>query len=154
MGLGCVGRGENGDFLMACSRNYQGIFTPQETEELSLKEAICWAIDKGYKRCIFEVDAQLVIEVIQGNMGRSQFHLIISNSVSLFKYVHDVLGCYVSRSANGVIHLLKKANRSVPDLLQDWSLNPHDFIYDVLTANSSWLMKLLYFQNIYSLKLC
>lgn len=57
--------GDTGEFLGARTCNYRGLFTPREAEALSMKEAICWAIGKGFKKCIFEADAKLVIDAIQ-----------------------------------------------------------------------------------------
>lgn len=91
---------------------------------MSVREAICWAVNKGYKRCVFVTDGKLVIDAIHGSIGRTPFHVIVVDHGKLFKHFDDVLACYVSRTSNGVAHLLGKTSSSMPDLLQEWMLSP------------------------------
>lgn len=136
VGLGCVARGDTGEFLMARACRYRGLLTPRDAEALGLKEAICWAVEKGFKRCIFETDAKVVVDAIHGSHGRDPFHMIVKDCISLFKHFDDVLVVHVSRSANEVAHLLAKANRSMSDLVQEWVINPPHFISDVIVMDS------------------
>lgn len=118
VGLGCVARGDTCEFLRAHTCNCRGLFTPREAEALSMKEAICWVLGKGFKRCIIEADAKLVIDAIQGSGGRISFHMIITDCVHFLKHFNDVIVCHVRRYAYGVAHLLAKAGHSISDLLQ------------------------------------
>ncbi|KAL8158304.1 hypothetical protein AgCh_002850 [Apium graveolens] len=136
VGLGCVARGDTGEFLMARASRHRGLLTPRDAEALGLKEAICWAVEKGFKQCIFETDAKLVVDAIHGSHGRDPFHMIVKDCISLFKHFDDVLVAHVSRSANDLAHLLAKANRSMSDLVQEWVINPPHFISDVIAMDS------------------
>lgn len=90
-------------FSNGCCYRYRGLFTPQEAEAMSL--VVYWAKEKGFKCCVFETDVKLVTDAANEIVGRSPFHLIISDCTSLSKHFDDVLICYVHRSANDMAHL-------------------------------------------------
>ncbi|KAL8098714.1 hypothetical protein AgCh_031454 [Apium graveolens] len=58
-GPGCVFRDERGAFIRARNKKIEATYHPREVEAMSLKEALSWAKDLGYKRSANEVAHKL-----------------------------------------------------------------------------------------------
>ena len=114
-GLGCVMRDEHGEFLRAKCQVVSGSRQPREAEALSLKEASSWVKEWRASKCIFETDAKLVVDAMNGARGKSFFDTIVSDCNELVKHFDEVLVCFVHRSTNNVAHLLARASCSMTD---------------------------------------
>lgn len=86
VGLGCVMRDSRGRFIRARSNKVRGMNQAREAKVLSLKEALTWTKTWRNTKCIFEMDAKLLIEVIYGPKGNSMFHTIVEDCVELLKH--------------------------------------------------------------------
>lgn len=71
--IACVIRDEWENFLRARSNVIQGSFQPREAEALGLKEALSWTKDWRKSKCIFECDAKMLIDAVNGDKGRTHF---------------------------------------------------------------------------------
>lgn len=55
----------------------QGACRPHEAEAIGLKKALSWVIAQRYDYCIFEMDAQSVVNTCNGNPGQALFGTIV-----------------------------------------------------------------------------
>ncbi|XP_074356044.1 uncharacterized protein LOC141695716 [Apium graveolens] len=67
IGIGAVIRDENDGFVRAMCKQVRGTWSPREVEGLSLKEALSWVKQHGFKCCVFETDSKLLAEACNGN---------------------------------------------------------------------------------------
>lgn len=134
IGVGGVIRDASGEFIRARARKVMANLQPREAEALSLKEALSWVKDLGYKRCIFETDAKVLAEACRGTNGKAYFHTIVLDCIEFFKHFEDVQVEFVHRSANAVAHTLARATHSMSGT-QEWCIAP-SFISDVLLIDS------------------
>ncbi|KAL8125037.1 hypothetical protein AgCh_012638 [Apium graveolens] len=132
VGIGGVIRDERGSFVRAMCKQIRGNWTPREAEAISLKEALSWVKQYGFRRCVFETDSKLLADAVNGDTGRSYFHSIVGDCVALFKHFENVLVRFVPRSANGVAHLLARVSRSMSDS-QEWEDVAPNLLFDVLS---------------------
>lgn len=93
-----------------------------------------WVDSLGIKNCVFETDSKILADAYNGAQGRSNFHTIVADCVEISKHFDNVLVQFMYKSANGVAHLLARASHSLPDL-QEWNVNPSEFIYDVICSD-------------------
>ncbi|XP_074378458.1 uncharacterized protein LOC141719995 [Apium graveolens] len=128
-GISSIIRNEAGQFIRARVRRIDGKMYPREAEAVSLKEALSWTKDLGFRKCVFETDAKLLAEACKGTNGRSFFHTIVLDCIEFFKHFDDVLVNFVHRSANGVAHALARAAHSMSGL-QEWHDVAPEFISD------------------------
>lgn len=135
IGVSCIIKNENGDFVGARASRKSVWLQPREAEAVGLKEALAWVKQLGFKKCIFETDAKMVVDACKGTQGRSYFHTIVLDCVESFKHFDAVLVEYVHRSANVVAHTLAKATLSMSGF-QEWFNVTPDFISDVLISDS------------------
>lgn len=135
MGVGAVIRDEHGCFLRARGRQFPADFLPKEAEALSLQEALSWALQAGYTKCVFETDAKLLVDACSGNKGRSYFHSIVNECVDLFKHFCNVLVRFAHRSANEVAHVLARATHFMSDT-QEWVDTAPEFLLDALSFDA------------------
>ncbi|KAL8093925.1 hypothetical protein AgCh_035705 [Apium graveolens] len=124
-----------GRFLRARGRQFAAEFLPIEAEALSLNEALSWAIEAGYSKCVFESDVKMLVDAYQGSNGRNYLHAIVSDCTDLFKHFVDVLVQFVHRSANGVAHVLARATHFMSDT-HEWMNTAPEFMLDALKFDS------------------
>ncbi|XP_074378201.1 uncharacterized protein LOC141719726 [Apium graveolens] len=105
VGLRCVIRDEDGQFLRARSSSVTRTMQPREAEALSMKEAFSWTQQWRVSKCVFESDAQNLVDAINGHGGRSYFDTIVDDCKELLKHFTEVLVVYVPRSVNTDTHL-------------------------------------------------
>lgn len=118
-GMGCVVRDDFGDFIRArCNVTTQKM-QPREAEALSLREALSRLKDWRNGRCIFESDAKLLVDAINGTRGRSYFDTIVIDCLELLKHFEEVLVVFVHKSANNVAHMLARVACSMSGP-QEW----------------------------------
>lgn len=127
VGVGCVARDDCGCFLRARSTVVQGQFQPREAEAIALREALSWIKSWRRSKCIFECDAKMVVDAVNGGNGSSYFHMIIDECKEILQHFEEVLVVFVHRSANNVAHLLARASYSMSGL-QEWLNTAPNFI--------------------------
>ena len=71
VGVGCIIRDEWGNFLRARSNVVQGSYHPREAETISLKEGLTWTKDWKSSKCVFECDAKLLVDAVNGSRGNT-----------------------------------------------------------------------------------
>lgn len=71
-----------------------------------MKEGLSWI--KGWRKSnyIFESNAKLLVDALNGSRERSYFDTIVTDCIQLFKHFEEVLVVFVHRSANNVANLL------------------------------------------------
>lgn len=62
IGLGMIVRDAAGNFIMARSRKQENLVPLREAEAMCLKEALSWMKGKGFHKCIFETDSQVLAQ--------------------------------------------------------------------------------------------
>lgn len=70
---------DRGQFICARSNFVRGGGVAKEAEAPSLKEALSWVKTRRNYRCIFELDAQVVVDAVRAGHGKSIFHTIIDD---------------------------------------------------------------------------
>ncbi|KAL8095515.1 hypothetical protein AgCh_036809 [Apium graveolens] len=107
VGLSSVIRNANGKFIRARIKHLFVNLHPREAEAVSLKEALSWVKDLGFRNCVFETDAKTLADSCKGSQGRSLFHTIVLD------YREYVLVNFIHTSANVVAHALVPAVHSM-----------------------------------------
>lgn len=133
IGVGCIIRDEWGNFVRARSNVVQGRFQPREAEAIGLKEALSWTKEWRSSKCIFECDAKLLVDAVNGSPGHTYFHAIVDECNSILKHFDEVLVLFVSRSANIVAHTLARATCSTSGL-NEWVLTAPENIICMLDS--------------------
>lgn len=134
VGIGSIIRDEQGAFVRVRNQKIDCQLHPREAEAVGLKEALSWTENLGFKNCIFETDAKLVVDAIKENTGCAYFHTIIEDCVDLLKHFDNVLVQFVHRSANVVARTLARATHSMSGI-QEWSIVALNFISDVIVLD-------------------
>lgn len=97
---------QEGNFVSAKSNVVKGSTQAREADALSLKEALTWVKTCRTSKCIFEIDAKLLVDAIYGSQGMSIFHNIVEDCIELMKHFEEVLVLFNHMSANMVSHLV------------------------------------------------
>lgn len=104
-----------------------GNMQPRVAEAMSLREAMEWMKDWRYRRCIFESGAKLLVDAVNGKLGKTYFDTIAADCIELMKHFEEVLVIFVHRSANMIAHMLARATCSTSGL-QEWLYTAPEFI--------------------------
>ncbi|XP_074356529.1 uncharacterized protein LOC141696263 [Apium graveolens] len=134
VGVGCVIRDEWGNLLRAGSNVVQGSYHPREAEAISLKEALTWTKDWKRSKCVFECDAKLLVDAVNGSRGNTYFHAIVEDCTDLLKYFDEVLVLFTHRFANMVAHCLARVSCSMSGPTE-WLYTAPDFIICMLDSD-------------------
>ena len=134
MGLGCVVRDEGGNFLRARSTMAQGRFQLREAEAMGLKEALTLTKNWRSSKCIFECDAKLLVDAVNGGRGNSYFHAMVDDCIDMLKHFNEVLVCFSFRSANTVAHELARVAYSMSGPME-WLYIAPEFIICMLDSD-------------------
>lgn len=133
IGAGCIVRDDQGCFIRARAARIRGGVSAREAEARSFKEALTWTKNWRTCRCIFELDAKMVVDVVNGASRNSIFHGIIDECKEILKHFEGVLVVFYHRSANRVVHVLAQAACSMSDSMgsmsdsMEWSSTPDLF---------------------------
>ena len=128
IGVGCVVRDDVGGFLRARACRIRSRAYAREAEALSLKEALSWIKEWRTFKCIFEMDAKLLMDALHSTKpGKSFFDMLVDDCKELIKHFEEVLFVFVHRSANNVAHMLAQAAYSTSDP-HEWYYTATDFI--------------------------
>lgn len=90
VGVGCVIRDETSNFLRARSNVVHGRFQPREAEAFGLKEALSWTKNWRRHKCIFECDAKIVVDAVNGEGGNTYLHMMIEDCIDILKHFDEV----------------------------------------------------------------
>ncbi|XP_074325881.1 uncharacterized protein LOC141663935 [Apium graveolens] len=112
IGIRCVIRDSQGQFLYARNRRIVGAWQPREAEAISLREAMTWVKELNFTYCVFETDCKALAEACNGKPGEAYFGTIVLEYVYLLKHINHMLVEFIYRSANNVAHELVKATYS------------------------------------------
>ncbi|WOH11862.1 hypothetical protein DCAR_0831358 [Daucus carota subsp. sativus] len=134
VGIGCIIRDEWGNFLRARSSVVQGSYHPREAEAISLKEALTWTKDWKRSKCVFECDAKILVDAVNGNQGNTYFHAIVDDCTDLLKHFDEVLVLFAHRSTNMVAHSLARVSYSMSGPTE-WLHTAPDFIICMLDSD-------------------
>ena len=86
-------------------------------EVLTLRDAMEWASNMGWKAVIFEGDAKQVIDVVNGiSPVLAYIEVVVQDIMDLRKQFDSCKFCFVHRQANSVAHVLARhlLNRDCP----------------------------------------
>lgn len=116
-----------GRFMRARCATMRGGMPPREAEAWSLRAALLWMKEWRPQRCIFELDAKVVVDAVNGDRGSSNLHTIVEECEEILKHFREVLVVFVRRSANQVAHVLAQASYSMSGPME-WIDAAPDFI--------------------------
>lgn len=99
---------------------------------MSLKEALSWTTEQGFKVCVFETDSKFLADACNGGTGKFYFHTIVRNCVALFKQFEIVRVQFVHRYANEVV----RTSHSMSGL-RKWRDNAPNFHSNIIISEMS-----------------
>ncbi|XP_019166936.1 PREDICTED: uncharacterized protein LOC109162706 [Ipomoea nil] len=108
MGLGWVPRDHDGTFMAAKNMRLTSVFTVNEAEAVSLREALSWIKDTGMGNIDVEMDSQTVFYSLTSSSFNSSFGLLVEDIKELASLIHDVQFRFVRRSANCAAHTVAR----------------------------------------------
>ncbi|XP_074337519.1 uncharacterized protein LOC141674718 [Apium graveolens] len=132
IGAGCIIRDDQGQFILAKAARVRGVST-REAEALSFKEALTWTKNWRTRMCIFELDAKMVVDVVNGTRKNSNFHGIIHECKKILKHFKGVLVVLDHRFANRVAHVLTQMTCSMSNSME-WSSTAPDLIFNLIAG--------------------
>lgn len=107
--LGLVARDSNGKVLMAASKSVWPFMRVEHAETDGFWWAVQLASSNDWKRCVFEGDAKMVIEALNGNIIRvAHIQVIIENILATSLIFDQVSFEFYFREANMVAHRLAR----------------------------------------------
>nr|GMC64734.1 uncharacterized protein LOC109164833 [Ipomoea batatas] len=131
MGLGCVLRDEDGNFIAALCTPWKGKLLAKEAEALGVREALSWIKQLNYTHVEVEMDAANVLHEINHPQGFSPVKVLIHDVKEIARSVPHVIFSFVKRSANRVAHELARAACSMSEC-NVWFHDPPPIIIDSL----------------------
>lgn len=114
IGLCCVMRNSQGDFVVAKSYRMEGSWTPQLAEGIGMKEAMSWVITQRIEHRILDTDSHVLAAACNDAPGEGIFGTILQDSIQLMKHINLVLVTF-SYLVNWVGHELEKTTYSMSD---------------------------------------
>ena len=97
------------------------------TKAIGLKEALSWTKEWRSSKCLFECDAKLLVDAVNGGQGNTYFHAMVEDCVDILKHFDEVLVSFVFRSTNMIAHELAQVAYSMSDSME-WSYTAPSFI--------------------------
>jgi hypothetical protein len=125
----------NGGFIMATAKVYEGIVDPLIIEALALRDACTLAAEKGYERVIFESDCEVLIKLLK-NQGEdlSVIKAILEEIRVLQSVFSSFSSVFACREANQAAHYCAKYA-----VIQNgsfiWEAEPPAFLFHILAAD-------------------
>lgn len=135
---GCVIRDYQGQFIGARAAKIRGGVSSREAEALSFKETLRWIKNWRTNRCIFELDAKMVVDAVNGHSKNSNFHGIIDDCREIIQHFEGVLVVFEHRSANRAAYVLAKAVCSMSDTMEWFNMDPN-LIYNLIAEESYYM---------------
>lgn len=108
---------------MARSTKKTGLILPREADMPK---------DKGFKKCVFKTDSQILVRACKKDEGRSYLRTIVRECIELFKHFDEVLLCFAHRSANEAAHTLARVAYFMSDF-HKLHVNAPEFLYLVIS---------------------
>ena len=134
IGVGCVLRDAQGQFVGPRCQKVGGAWLPREAEAISLNEALSWVIERRYDHCIVETDSKSFAMVCNGTPGEAFFGTIAVDCIQLLKHINPLVVQFAYRYANSVAHVLAKVAYSMSGL-EVWYDDPPDFLIHALDSD-------------------
>ncbi|KAH9670971.1 reverse transcriptase domain-containing protein [Citrus sinensis] len=132
IGLGCVIRNSEGEFLAARCVGRHGAFSAREAEALGIREALSWLKEYKLPCVIVEMDCLQVFQALtEGFSGPNGFGLIIEDCRELALVLGEVKFSFVRRSANFAAHSVARAGNSMTDS-RVWNCAPPPWLLNSL----------------------
>lgn len=136
VGLGWVARRSDGSVIKAASKTVWP-FLGVERAEI---DAFLWAVEsgcqEGWQACVFEGDAKVVVDALNGGISRAGHHqVLIENILASSKVFREVSFVFCYREANLIAHRLARwSSSSVCSCV--WPLGGPVWIADLVVSDS------------------
>nr|GMD47360.1 uncharacterized protein LOC109153501 [Ipomoea batatas] len=131
---GCILRDSEGKSVAARSFSWPGLLQVKVAEVVALRDALCWAKERGVTPIQVESDSQLVMQGLKLSNSTSAFDLILKDILELASVIPNVSFKFVKRSVNSVAHLLARGVFNAGCRERDCS--PPSFILDLLLVDA------------------
>nr|GMD20329.1 uncharacterized protein LOC109155154 [Ipomoea batatas] len=139
IGLGFILRNDNGGFVAAKEKMWQGLYNAKEAEALAVREALSWIKELNIDHVQVETDALLVIQGLQKNSCISSFDLILEDIHKLASHFRCISFMFAKRSANSTAHLLAREAVFKVDCIV-WATTPplyeHPIAHNILASET------------------
>lgn len=122
MGLGCIIRNSNGNFIAAQGIPWKGVYSSKEAEAISVREALSWLKYRRMDNVQLEMDALQVYQNINSSSLSTHFDLLMNDIRELAKYFSNICFMFVKRSANKAAHIIAREALSMTDRREWFSL--------------------------------
>ncbi|KAK6144752.1 hypothetical protein DH2020_021572 [Rehmannia glutinosa] len=123
-GIGMILRNDQGDFVVARTIYFPGIYAVREAEAIGVREALSWIHGLGIRQVVLETDAKYVVDsLITQETGISEYDSIIQECCGFLQSEPEVSVKFVRRNANMVAHELAKGSFSF-DSPSVWNSQP------------------------------
>ncbi|KAK6116072.1 hypothetical protein DH2020_008341 [Rehmannia glutinosa] len=123
-GIGVVLRNDQGEFIVARTIYFPGIYAIREAEAISVREALSWLHDLGIRQVVVETDAKYVVDSLTSHeFGISEYDFVIQECRAFLQSEPEVSAKFVRRNANMVAHELAKGSFSF-DSPSVWNFPP------------------------------
>ncbi|KAK6126674.1 hypothetical protein DH2020_039582 [Rehmannia glutinosa] len=108
-GIAMVVRDDNGEFVVARTVVFQGLYEVREAEAIGIREALSWTKNLGFQQLIIETDAKYVVDgLVSLEPGISEFDNILKECQILLQSEPAFSVTFVHRNGNRVAHALAK----------------------------------------------
>ncbi|KAK6121841.1 hypothetical protein DH2020_044454 [Rehmannia glutinosa] len=102
-GIGMIIRDDKGEFVVARTITYPGVFAPKEAEAIGVREALSWIKSLCFHQVVVESDAKYVVEGIYSTeSGVSEYDNLIEECRALLQGEPNISMAFVRRSGNEV----------------------------------------------------
>ncbi|XVF58462.1 hypothetical protein PTKIN_Ptkin07bG0068800 [Pterospermum kingtungense] len=109
--VGMVVRDDKGCFVVAHSCVFLTACSVKEVEVLGLCEALNWMPFLVSFCVVFELDAKVVVDVVNGSISDlSKFGALVERCQLLLSQNHNFEVCFVRRQANVIVYSLARAS--------------------------------------------
>ncbi|XP_074310490.1 uncharacterized protein LOC141646517 [Silene latifolia] len=106
-GLGMVCRGSDREVIWGSSEMRREELEPRVAEVVAVLEGVKEARRRGVARLIVESDCKVLIDALKtGAKGRSDFHLVLVDILSICSEFNFISWSFVGRNCNSVAHAL------------------------------------------------
>lgn len=106
--MGVVIRNEDGDILLAISKEIAGCFKPEIVETLTIIWALDIAISQGFKSLEVETDCFRIVKIFHGHRDFSALQSLASDIRWLAEKLHYFSFNFVKRTTNQMAHNIAK----------------------------------------------
>ncbi|XP_031116510.1 uncharacterized protein LOC116020169 [Ipomoea triloba] len=134
MGMGWVIRDAQGHFVTAKAKKFDGFFSVKEAEAVSIREALSWIKEMDIGDVDIKTDSQLVFYALSSEPFNNSFGFLIDDVKEAASQIHDVVFCFVRRSANRAAHALAREAVSESSC-GEWLISPPLFLVNIIASD-------------------